>query len=147
MMMLLTRRFRTVVISMEVFAFANTASDKVLVTLRVHAFDTVSPVATVINLHPDFAVGAIEIELTFLFTTVAFATAIHFLIVVVAFCMNSVMTIALRFSKLTSYQRLYRRRWRRKGAGAFFLLGFNVNRQVPTPPATLQLGRRTDTLK
>ena len=113
MFMMLTRRFRTIVIALSVFAFTNGTSSKELLGTRIQAFDAVSAVATVINLHPNVTVIAIEIEIAFFFTTVAFATAEHFLIVVVAFHMNSIMAIALRFSKLAA-NRCRRRRWRRR---------------------------------
>ena len=97
-----TRRFRAVGSILEVFAFANRTSGKELLSTRIHAFDTVCTVATVIDFHPDVTVVAIEIEIAFLFTTHAFAATKHFLIVVVTFCMNSIIAIAPRFRKLTA---------------------------------------------
>ena len=107
--MMFARRFRAIVIAMDIFAFVNAASGKELMTFRIHAIDTVCAVTAVINLHPNFTIGAIEVELAFLFTAIAFATAIHFLIVVVTFCMNSIMAVAPRFCKLASHQRFCRR--------------------------------------
>ena len=99
--MLLVRLFHaTMVVAIKIFAFANAASGKELATLRILAFNTVSTVATVINLHPDITVIAVEVKLTFLFTTITFATAIHLLIVAITFSMNSVMAVTLRFCKL-----------------------------------------------
>ena len=102
MFMMLTRRFRTISTILEVFAFTNGTGSKEPLVARIQAFDTVSAVATVINLHPDITVIAVEVEIAFFFTTVAFATAEHLLIVVVTFHMNSIMAIALRFSKLAA---------------------------------------------
>ena len=147
--MTLTRRFRAVVIALGIFTFTNGTSGKELLGTRIQAFDTVGAVATVINLHPDITVTAIEIEIAFFFTTVAFATAVHFLIVIITFRMNSIMTVALRFSKFAVHQRFCRcwRRWRRGNicrtnrslrwwwrrrrsyTRFLLLLGFNVNRQ------------------
>ena len=103
----LTRRFRAVVITMEIFTFANAASRKELMTSRIHAIDTVCAVSAVINLHPNFAIGAIEVKPTFLFTTEALATAVHFLIVVITFSMYSIMAVALRFCILAGDLRLH----------------------------------------
>lgn len=130
--MFLARRFRTIVIAMDIFAFSDATSSKVLMTLRVHAFNTICAVATVIDLHPDITIGAIKIELTFLFTTIAFATAVHFLIVAVTFYLDSIVTVAFRFYELASHRRnsgRWRRRRRYCTSGRFLLLGFNVNRQ------------------
>ena len=102
MLVMFTRRFRTIGATLEVFAFTNGTGCKEPLVTRIQAFDTVCTVATVINLHPDVTVIAVEIEIAFLFTTHAFATAVHLLIVVVAFRMNSIMAIALRFSKLAA---------------------------------------------
>ena len=99
--MLLVRLFHaTIVVAIKIFAFANAASGKELTTSRVLAINTVSTVTTVIYLHPDITIVAIEVKFTFLFATITFATAIHLLIVVVTFSMNSVMTVTLRFCKL-----------------------------------------------
>ena len=95
----LARRFRAIV-AIEIFAFTDAASGKELTTSRISAINTVSAVTTVINLHPDITIVAIEVKLAFLFATIAFATAIHLLIVAVTFSMDSVMTVALRFCKL-----------------------------------------------
>ena len=102
MLVMFARRFRTIGTILEVFAFTNGTGSKEPLVARIQAFDTVSAVATVIDLHPDVTVIAVEIEIAFLFTTHAFATAVHLLIVVVAFRMNSIMAIALRFSKLAA---------------------------------------------
>ena len=96
------RRFRTIGAALEVFAFTNGTGCKESLSTRIQAFNTVCAVTAVINLHPDVTVAAIEIKIAFLFTTHAFATAEHLLIVVVAFRMNSIMAIAPRFSKLAA---------------------------------------------
>ena len=99
------RRIRTIDVMASLFAFANAVYRIELMTLRVHALDFFSAVTAVINLHPDFTIVAIEIELAFLIATIAFATAVHLLIVSITFSMNSVMTVALRFSKPASNRR------------------------------------------
>ena len=130
--MVLARRLRAIEIAMKVFAFADGTSGKELLVTRIHALDAVGAVATEIDLHPDVTVAAVEVEIAFLFTTDAFASAVHTLIVTVTFRMNSVMAVALRFRILAAYHRSRRRRWRwrrRSDSGGFLLLGFNVDRQ------------------
>jgi hypothetical protein len=120
---------RTMGMTVHVFAFPDRTGRKELATVRIKAFNAVGFVTTEINLHPNVTIGAIEVVIAFLFATDALTTAIHLLIVSITFCMNTVMTVALRFRINALYRRWRRWRRRRSYTFRFFLFLIDINRQ------------------